>query len=34
MSREIGWKPTRGRRDFEESFLPEFKLILNEGQKE
>ncbi|KAL3443944.1 hypothetical protein BJX65DRAFT_298007 [Aspergillus insuetus] len=34
MSRDIGWKPTKGRRDFEESFVQEFKLILERSQKE
>ncbi|KAI5460982.1 hypothetical protein BGZ63DRAFT_357527 [Mariannaea sp. PMI_226] len=32
LSRELGWKPTKTRRDFEENFLEEFKLILQEGQ--
>ncbi|KAL3495046.1 hypothetical protein BJX62DRAFT_222824 [Aspergillus germanicus] len=33
MSRDIGWKPIKGRRDFEESFVQEFKLILERSQK-
>jgi hypothetical protein len=34
MSREIRWKPTRIIMDFKESFLEEFKLVLEEDQKE
>ncbi|KIW16547.1 hypothetical protein PV08_03735 [Exophiala spinifera] len=34
MSREIGWKPTKGRRDFEENFSEEFQLIFNRSKKQ
>ncbi|KAL2789365.1 hypothetical protein BJX66DRAFT_326440 [Aspergillus keveii] len=32
-SRDIGWEPAKGRRDFEGSFVREFKLILDRSQK-